>query len=372
MAIRPRILLALVVLAVAGCGGGGSKDTSTRTVTPGEFGQNAVRIGGRSGADVAAEAVLAAYPPSKDRRPSGWVVVPQNDWRAALLGAQFGGTPLNGGLVSTARRFLPTPTQDVMARYRSDGFPRAKGIDTLVIGAVGQDVSRSLTDLHLEIAQVKARDAASLARELVPYRGGFAHGYTSQVVVVSDEQRDYALPAGAWSAYSGDTIAFAGRDRVPAATRSLLVQRKKLRAERPTIYVVGPESVISAGVARELAQYGPVERIAGRGPIETAIAFARYRDKRTGFGWGLVRGPANVSLMDTRHPDDALGAYQFAATSPQAPLLLTSSAGELPPPVRRYIEQLRGARPNQGFVFGGEDRISSKVLAELDKALAAR
>ena len=100
----------------------------------------------------------------------------------------------------------------------------------MILGAAGDDVVTDLQDAKLKLSQLKDRAAPALSAELVPYRGGFAGRYSSSIVVVSSEARAYALPAAAWSAFSGDTIAFVGRDGVPASTRKLLAQREKLRA----------------------------------------------------------------------------------------------------------------------------------------------
>jgi hypothetical protein len=378
-AARPttRLLLlpALLAALAGGCdtgddGNGG--DGPARVPAAAEIGENVVRVGGKSGHDVAAEAVLAAYPPDGERQPNGWVIAAGDDWRLAVLGAQFGAKPIQAGLLSAETKFVPTPTHDVLQRVRAKGFPRGKGVDTIVLGRTGRDVGRTLSELDLEQTQFPVRDPASTALELVPFRGGFAHGYSSEVMVVSSEQREYALPAAAWSAYTGDSIAFTARDAVPEATRKLLVQRKKLRAAPPTIYLVGPRSVISAGVEADLSQYGRVERIAGGDAVETAVAFARYRDPETGFGWGLEKGPASVSLVNLRDWDNAVGAFNFAATSAQAPLLLTTRSDRLPPAVAEYVASLRGPRANQGFVFGDERSISRSALGELDRALARR
>jgi hypothetical protein len=363
----------LGALAVGGCGGGGGgpKGQAPPASPPGEFGHNVVRITGHSPADAAAAAVLAAYPPKQGRQPGGWVLVPSGDWRSAVLGAQFGAGPVAGGILPVSHDFIPTGTQDAMTRLSPLGFPRSHGIEALLLGSAGRDVLRGLSELKLSPTQLDAPTPAALSLKLVPYRGGFARGYSSQVLVVSQQERDYVLPAAAWSAYTGDTIAFVDRDTVPAPTRTLLVQRKKLRAERPTIYLVGPPSVISTAVERGLRQYGPVKRIAGPTAVETAIAFARYRDPATGFGWGLKKGPASVSLVNTRNWGNAVGAFDFAATGPKAPLLLTTESGKLPPQVTSYVRELRGPKANQGFVFGDSGSIDSAVLRELDGALAA-
>jgi hypothetical protein len=374
---RPRLELGalLAALLVAGCsggGGGGATGAAASHPAPGEFGAGVVRVTGRSPTDVAAAAVLANYPPKQGQPPNGWVLVSRNDWRSAVLAAQFGATPVSGGIVSITHDFIPTATQDILLRQKPAGFPLSQGIQALLLGDAGPDIFRGLHDLNLKVAQLKAKDAPSLALQLVPYRGGFAHATSSQVLVVPADKRDYALPAAAWSAYSGDTITFVNRNSVPSATRALLVQRKKLRAEAPTIYIVGPPSVISPAVASQLGQYGQVKRIPGSTPIDMAIAFARYRDPSNGFGWGLTHGPASVSLVNTSNWGDAMGAFNFAAAGPQAPLLLTSSRDRLPPQLLSYLASLRGPAPNHGFVFGDAGRISSTALHQLDAALAAR
>jgi hypothetical protein len=368
-------LAALVALLLVGCGGGGGGGVPKRPVpksAPGEFGGNVVRITGRSPADVAAAAVLAAYPPNRNQQPNGWVLLHRDRWQDALLAAQFAARPVAGALVPIAAQFIPSASQDVLARLHPSSFPLSHGIQAMLLGEAGQDVLVALHDLKLNLAQLKAPDAAKLSLRLAPYRGGFAHAYSSQMLVVSDEDRDYGLPAGAWSAYSGDTIAFVHRNGIPAATAALLVQRNKLRAEKPTIYLVGPETVISRKVAGELGAYGTVKRVAGPNPVDNAIAFARYRDAKTGFGWGLTRGPASISLLNPHDWGNTVGAFNFAATGPQAPLLLTTMSGGLSPTLRRYLTQLRAVQANQGFVFGDAGSVPSATLREFDQALAGK
>ena len=235
----------------------------------------------------------------------------------------------------------------------------------------GSDVYVDLQDLQLKpTALTGAPDA--LAAKLVPFRGGWARAYSDSIVIVSAEARDYALPAAAWSAYSGDTIAFVHRNSVPTSTRALLVQRQKLRLRKPAIYLIGPDDVISHRVESTLARYGPVHRIAGADATETAVALARYHDPSTGFGWGLRHGPASVSLVNVNHWPDAIAALTLAATGPQAPLLLTDSSTSLPSPVENYLHQLHGTKPSQAYVLGGEDSISAPAVTALDGLLDAR
>lgn len=341
-----------------------------------EIGHNVVRVPGLSAADVASAAVLARYPARGGAaQPSGWVLVRTDpaSWHEMVLGAQFAAKPIDAGVVPTTRQYIPTASADVMHRVHATGFPKAGGLESVILGDVSPDVFLDVQNLGLKLTQLKAATPAALSHDLVPFRGGWARKYSSSVIVASSDNdaRQFALPVAAWSAYSGDTIAFVSRDRVPPVTAKLLMQRKGLRLEKPTIYLAGPPSVISNAVARSLARFGTVKRLPGADPIDFAVDFARYKDRATGFGWGLTSGPANLSLISLARWTDAVGAFAFAATGPQAPLLLTDRGDALPAAVGRYLASLRGREPNQGFVFGDErGGITSGLVAKLDGLLA--
>lgn len=368
------VATASIGLGIAACGGSSHAGTATpkQSASPPQYGANVVRVPGLSPADVAAASVLAAYPPSGSARPNGWVLTTPNDWQQALLAAQLAARPVDAGLLLTNQAFVPTPSQDVLGRLDIGSFPRSGGIQALLFRSFGRDVLTYLTKLKLKVSQLLAPDLSSLGLKLVPYRGGFSHQYSSNIVVVSSQARDYALPAGAWSAYSGDTIVFVTHGGIPDATRALLVQRQKLLAAKPAIYIVGPTSVISPAVQAQLGAYGQVKRIAGPTAIDTAIALARYRDPTTGFGWGLTHGPASVSLVNTGQWGNSVAAFNFAATGPQAPLLLTSDSGPLPTADVEYLRQLRSSGRNQGYVFGDTASISALTLGQLDALLSPR
>lgn len=364
-----------IVIALAGCGGGGEPPTTlpglgAGEAAPPEFGEHAVRIDGTSPADVAGAAILSIYPEGRTP-PQGWVLVRQERWQDALLAAQLAAKPVNAAILPIVREFLPTAAIDLMTRIRPSGFPQSKGLRVVILGRVGVDIYVDLNDLHLKVSQLTA-PPAKLAADLVPFRGGWSRKFSDNIVIVSSEARDYALPGGAWSAYSGDTLAYVSRDSVPASTAGLLKQRQKLRINRPAIYVLGPSKVISDGVVAKLRAYGTVKRIGGeaRTAIEAAVAFARFKDPSTAFGWGLREGPASVSLVNVHDSGNAVGALALAAQGPQAPLLLTAGAGSLPGPVLAYLRELRGEEPNQGYVFGDQESIDSATLQRLDRLLA--
>ena len=363
------IALSVATMMVGGCGGTAEKPPTLPTlgatkVMPGEFGRNVVRIGGLSPTDVAGAAVMALY--SRDQPPAGWVLAADGDWRSAIIGAQFAAGPVYAGVLPIKADYLPTAADDVLRRIKPPGFPKGHGLQALVLGHGTRNLFGDVDALGLKPSLLKAPSADRLALDTVPYRGGFAGAYSDSVVIVSNEARDYALPAAAWSAYSGDTVAFVHRDRVPAATRALLMQRRKLRVEQPSIYVVGPSNVVSDAVLGALRRYGPVKRIGGTTPAEVSVALARFHDPKTGFGWGIKHGPASVSLVNRRTWGNAVAALSFAARGPQAPLLLLDRAGSLPAPVASYLRDLGAKGPSQAFAFGDRASIASGLLTRVD------
>jgi len=370
-------LLACLGLALSACGQSEGPAAPAAGLTAAdageqlEFGRNVARIGGISPSDVAGAAVLAAYPPGGDT-PTSWFLLPQHRWHEAVLAAQFATDPVDAALLPINKEYIPPAAIDLLSRIEARGYPRAKGLEAVVLGKAGTDVFVDLTDRRLKATQLKAASPTDLSETLVPFHGGGAGKYSSNIVVASADERDYALPAAAWSAYSGDTLVFVTKDGVPPATARILAQREKLRLEKPTMYLIGPERVISASVAGQLAAYGSVKRVAGESAAATSVALARYHDPQTLFGWNMKRGPANVSLVNPKQWGNAIGAWTFAAAGPQAPLLLTESPQFLPPPVARYVEALgRAGEPSQGFVFGDRKSISSRALQQLDAALGA-
>lgn len=363
---------------MAGCGGDddGPKPEpippGTSNSDPGapEFGENVVRIPGVASADVTGASVLSAYPPGQTS-PKGWIIFPESDWRSAAAGAQFIGKPIDGALLPMGKGFLPTPTDDIISRLKPAGFPQGKGLQVLILAKAGDDVIKSLQRENLRLSQLTSSTPAKLAADLVPYRGGWARRYSSNIVVVSEEERDYGIIAAAWSAFSGDTLTFVKKDSVPAETKALLAQRSKLRIDKPAIYVIGPESVITEKTANELKPYGPVKRVAGIDAADTSVQLARYKDDKTGFGWGVNKGPANFSIVNKEQWGDAFGAINLAGSGPRAPILLTDNADALPGTVEDYLVDLRNPQGNQGYVYGEPKSISSPLVAVLDKLLAA-
>ena len=73
-----------------------------------------------------------------------------------------------------------------------------------------------------------------------------------------------------------EPLLYVTKNEVPQATIEALKERKG----KANIYVVGPESIISADVEKKLGEHGTVTRISGKDPVENSIAFAKFRDTK--------------------------------------------------------------------------------------------
>jgi hypothetical protein len=193
---------------------------------------------------------------------------------------------------------------------------------------------------------------------------------TREVVVVPEDAPEYAMPAAAWAAKSGDPVLFVGRDTIPGATFAALRTHA-----RPRIYVLGPRSVVGPRVERALRGLGEVTRIAGADPVRNAIAFARYSDPV--FGWGVVDPGHGLVFANARRPADAAAAAPLSASGTYGPLLLIEDAAELPLPLGRYLldiqpgyerDPVRGVY-NHGWLIGDETAISLPVQSRIDSLL---
>jgi hypothetical protein len=176
------------------------------------------------------------------------------------------------------------------------------------------------------------------------------------------------MPAAGWAAKSGDPVLWATRVGLPPATRAALRAHK-----RPQVYVLGPRSVISDRVLKELQPLsGGVRRIAGTDAVTTAIAFARFSR-----GWNVTDPGHGLVFASTRRPLDAAAGAALSGAGTYGPLLLVTDATSLPAPLQDYLldiqpgydpDPVRGVY-NHGWLLGDESAISAAVQSRVDTLL---
>jgi hypothetical protein len=336
--------------------------------------KNTTRLGGSESATDAASVALAVYPGlTQATRPRAVVLVDEHDWPAALAASTLAGSPLHAPLLYSGEQTLPEASRVALAAMKPVGSaalgptPTGTGerAQVIQIGATATPAgysSRSLADSNPATLAVTIERLASTLRKRVPHQ---------LIVTAADGPPAMTMPAAGLAAQTGAPILFVQRTRVPQATASEL-----RRLGSVSIYIVGPSSVVSDGVARELQRFGGVTRIAGATPASNAIAVARFTNGN--FGWGVVEPGHGLVFANASRPLDGPAAAPLSATGDYGPLLLLESAGEVPAVLSGYLSDLQPGSPpsgpvhgvyNHGWVIGDASAVSPGTQASLDARL---
>jgi len=382
-ALPPAVLCALVLLLLTGCGGGeggGNGGGNSQAPVLGQDGddqeaaqdlgfpafatRNTTRVGGADAVADAAGVAQAVFPSrGRDTRPRAVTLVDTTDWRVAVSAAQLMAAPLRAPLLYSDGDRLPAATEQALGRLIPTGAEEAGGAQVIRIGEAAVAEGYKTTE-------VEGADYAALAQAIDRLHTAAAGKASPAVVVASADQPGFAMPAAGWAAKSGDPVLWVTRDAIPPATRAAITSHK-----RPRIYVLGPESAVSASVLDQLGELGATRRVSGADPIANAIAFARFSDGS--FGWNVVDPGHGLVFATTRRPLDAAAAAPLSAAGSYGPLLLLTAADALPAPLQDYLldiqpgyadDPVRGVY-NHGWLIGNEGAVSVDVQARIDSLL---
>jgi hypothetical protein len=327
--------------------------------------RNTVRVGGGDAAADAAGVANALYPATGDsNRPTAVVLVDQEDWVSGIAASVLTGPPIGAPILLSDGDELPAATEDTLERLDPKGSDLSKDAQVIRIGP-GVARPEGFRPALIQGDNPYAR-AAAIDRFFSAARGK----PSNDVLLYSGEQPEWAMPAAAWAARSGDSVLPVRADSVPAPIVEAIRGH-----ERPNVFVLGPERVISERVVRQLEGKGPartVERIEGPTPVENAIAFARY--EKGDFGWGVVVPGYNFALANVSRPLDAAAAAALATRGVFAPLLLTDDSARLPKPLEDYFLSVQPgyeddpskAVYNRAWILGDDDTVSVEEQAQVD------
>jgi Cell wall binding domain 2 (CWB2) len=376
---RISALFLAVVAVLAGCSTDdeqsrppqlGVKPTDEQAVEklgfPSSATRNTIRVGGSDAVSDAAGVAGALYPATGDSdRPTAVVLVDQDDWATAIAASVLVGRPIGAPILLTDGNELPAVSKDVLDHLKPKGSDLSK--DAQVI-RVGPDVARPD---DFKTALIEGDDPFERAAAIDRFYSAARGKPSNDIVLYSADDAEFAMPAAAWAARSGDSVLPVRRNRVPAPVAKALAEHSK-----PNVFVLGPEKVISKKVVNQLEKRKlarNVERIEGPNPVENAIAFARY--EKGDFGWGVVVPGYNFTLASTARPADAAAAAALATRGVFAPLVLSDDADELPPKLEEYFLSVQPgyeddpsqAVYNRAWILGDDKAISVDQQAQLDR-----
>jgi Cell wall binding domain 2 (CWB2) len=350
--LAPKLLAGLAALAVlfivVAIVGSGGKDASTNEATiqtrspsggeapsgqvaeglafPAFATNNTTRIGGSSPTANAAGVALAVFPSvTAKQRPAAVTLASEEDWAGAIAASVLMAPPVRSPVVFSTPDELPGETAEALTALDPQGDKATGSASLFAIGSV------ALPDGAGKVTRVDSGDPAATAAQIATLRDRLFGRPPAHILVAPSSSPDFAMPAAAWAARSGDPVLYADTDQLPAATAAALKEHPKV-----PVYVLGPTAAISAGVLEEIAKISKrVQRVAGSDPASNAIALARYHDGS--FGWNVNDPGHGFVLARSDSPADAAAAAPLSASGTWGPLLLTSDADTLPAALHSYL-----------------------------------
>ncbi|HEX3735036.1 MAG TPA: cell wall-binding repeat-containing protein [Solirubrobacterales bacterium] len=387
--ILATVLLAIAFIVVAVLGGSGGSESASTSAGPapalpapsGKSGQapatqtaeqlgypafatnNTTRVGGSDPAANAAGVALAVYPSTTPaQQPAAVTLVGENDWAGAIAASALMAAPIRAPILISGSDGLPDPTAEALDALDPQGDSSTAGAGAFAIGDVA-------TPDGAKVTHIKGGEAAATGAAVAKLRDRLFSSAPQAVIVAPADRPEFAMPAAAWAARSGDPVLYANGSRLPKPTQAALRRHTGVPA-----YVLGPSSAISSAVVREIAKVvHSVHRVSGEDPVANAVAFARYVNG--GFGWNVNDPGHGFVLARSDSPIDAAVAAPLSASGTWGPLLLTDSAATLPKALREYFLDVKPGyttNPTRAFynhvwVIGDQEAIDVNQQAEVNE-----
>ena len=338
------------------------KEAAAKLGFPSTATRNTIRVGGDDAAGDAAGVANAAFPSTTDsNRPNAVVLVDQDDWQGAVTAAVLAAKPIGAPLLISDDGELPSVSADTLERLDPRGSDLSEDAQVIRIG------DEPAKPDGFRTARIEGADAYERAAAIDRFFSAARGAPSKNVVVASGEQAQFAMPAAAWAARSGDAVLLTQRNQVPPATRKAIAAH-----EDPSIFVLGPPSVISDKALAQLRKLGRVTRIGAPKPVANAIEFARYEEGD--FGWGATVPGYNFTVAGTSRPLNAAAAAALATRGVFAPLLLTDNPAKLPAALESYFLSVQPgyeddpgqAVYNRVWILGDDEQVSVDEQAQID------
>jgi hypothetical protein len=324
--------------------------------------KNTTRVAGTDPAADAAGVALAVYPSiAGSKRPTAVSLVEEDDWPAGLAAASLVSPPIRAPVLVTGSDEIPEFTADALEALAPAGSPRTDGKQIFTIGSAS-------APRGLEAQAIAGGNPAAIAAAIDRLRQELTGKPPEHIVLVSSEQPAFAMPAAAWAARSGDPVLFLEGNTVPKPTLDALRGHKGV-----PVYVLGPPSVISDKLLDEVRRAAPnARRVGAEGPVENAIAFAKYVSGS--FGWDINDPGHGFVVASASRPLDAAAAAPLSASGTWGPLLITDDPARVPAALSAYLLDVKPgylgdptrAVYNHVWVIGDQGAISVGFQSQVD------
>ncbi|PLR75579.1 ArsR family transcriptional regulator [Bacillus sp. V3-13] len=347
-------------------GSGTSNSSSDVTST-----KNVTRLDAANLVDAAVKVSNTVWPATHDEnKPGAVILAPTDNWQISLAATTLIHHPNNGPVLFYEDDEIPEATLAELERLAPTG--NVDGTEVMVVGNPSKKVLDQLDDFSVE--QIKGDDPAEFAKAADQKYADVSGGLPQGLIIVSSEEEAklFSLIAGNWIAHMPEPVLYVTKDGIPDATREAL----ELRNNNANIYVLGPESAISNDIFNDLNEYGNVTRIEGETPAAASIAFARFKDENTGFGWGLTEPGHGLGFVSTKSADYAIAGAPFAHLGKHAPMIWLED-GELTEETHEFLGQLQPKFTddptvgpyNHAFIIGSGKEVTMENQGMIDMML---
>ena len=327
--------------------------------------RNTTRVAGADSVGSAAGVALATFPTGGVvKGPTAVTLVDAEDWAGGIAAASLVAEPIGAPILYTRDGSPDELTQNALESLSPTGGSVSGGAKIFDVGGAGEAEG-------LESEAPKGESAAEIAVEILELREHLTSQKPEHLLIASSDDPEFAMPAAAWAARSGDPVLYAQADSVPSVTIKAIE-----RLEDVPVYILGPESVISNAAEKEIAAATKSEVVraaAEEDPVSNAISFARFFDGD--FGWNINDPGHGFVIANTSRPADAGAAAALSGAGKWGPLLLTDDAEQPPPALEGYLLDLKPgyqddptrAVYNHIWIIGDTEALSVDAQVELDE-----
>jgi hypothetical protein len=324
--------------------------------------KNTTRV---AGVDPVADAVgvaLAVFPSTGGvEGPDAVTLVDAGDWASGIAAASLMAPPVGAPILLTDSGSTPGITADALGALAPEGSASTDGHQAFAVGSAAAPSG-------LRTERVSGGNPAELAAAIDKLRQTLTGDQPEHIVLASSDKPQFAMPAAAWAARSGDPVLFLSKNSVPKPTLDAIGRHKGV-----PVYVLGPPSAVSDKALAQVDKVAPgVSRIGAESPVDNAIAFARYVNGT--FGWNINDPGHGFVIANDSRPLDAAAGAPLSASGDWGPLLITDDAARLPAALRGYLLDVKPgyvtdptrAVYNHVWLLGDQDAISVGFQAEAD------